>query len=114
MAAYFSLLKKQQQTNTFNALKPKLFITRLCYALLSAIKIKIIYAVLPQHFLYLRPLPQIQGSLRPIFGVALVIGVCGGGQQLVSLQLDSFGAIDGVDKLWLLLLIIPILLRPKF
>jgi hypothetical protein len=44
--------------------------------LLSAIKIKIIYAFLPQHFLYLRPLPQMQGSLRPIFGVALVIGVC--------------------------------------
>jgi|TARA_R110002110_G_scaffold271397_1_gene486779 hypothetical protein len=70
--------------------------------LLSTTKIKMIYAVLPQHFLYLRPLPQIQGSLRPIFGVALVIGVCGGGQQLVSLQPDSSGAIDGVDKLLLL------------
>ena len=70
--------------------------------LLSTTKIKMIYAFLPQHFLYLRPLPQIQGSLRPIFGVALVIGVCGGGQQLVSLQPDSSGAIDGVDKLLLL------------
>jgi len=72
-----------------------------------------IYAFLPQHFFYLRPLPHIHGALLPIFGVARVIGVCSGGQQLVSLQLDSFGAIDGVDKLWLLLLIIPILLRPK-
>jgi len=69
--------------------------------LFGATKIKMVYAFLPQHFLYLRPLPQMQGSLRPIFCVALVIGVCGGGQQLVSLQLDSFGAIDGVDKLLL-------------
>ena len=39
----------------------------------------------PQHFLNLRPLPQMQGSLRPIFGVSRIIGV-EGGQQLVSLQ----------------------------
>jgi hypothetical protein len=39
----------------------------------------------PQHFLNLRPLPQIQGSLRPIFGVSLIIGALGG-QQFVSLQ----------------------------
>jgi len=40
----------------------------------------------PQHFLNLRPLPQMQGSLRPIFGVSRIIDVLGG-QQLVSLQL---------------------------
>jgi len=39
----------------------------------------------PQHFLNLRPLPQMQGSLRPIFGVSRIIEV-EGGQQLVSLQ----------------------------
>ena len=61
-------------------------------------KLKIIYAFLPQHFLYLRPLPQIQGSLRPTFGAALVNGLCGGGQQLVLVQLDS--SIEDVsDKL---------------
>ena len=43
------------------------------------------YMFFPQHFLNLRPLPQIQGSLRPIFGVSRIIGVAGG-QQLVSLQ----------------------------
>jgi hypothetical protein len=40
---------------------------------------------LPQHFLYLTPLPQKQGSLRPILGLVLVIGACGA-QQLESLQ----------------------------
>ena len=39
----------------------------------------------PQHFLNFRPLPQIQGSLRPIFGVSRIIGVLGE-QQFVSLQ----------------------------
>lgn len=84
--------------------------------LFGVTKIKMIYAFLPQHFLYLRPLPQMQGSLRPIFGVVLVIGVCGGGQQLVSLQLDSFGATDGVDKLWLLsfIWVIHLLLKLKY
>ena len=43
------------------------------------------YMFFPQHFLNLRPLPQIQGSLRPIFGVSRIIGV-EGAQQLVSLQ----------------------------
>jgi len=43
------------------------------------------YMFFPQHFLNFRPLPQIQGSLRPIFGVSRIIGVLGG-QQLVSLQ----------------------------
>jgi hypothetical protein len=43
------------------------------------------YMFFPQHFLNLRPLPQMQGSLRPIFGVSRIIGV-EGGQQLVSLQ----------------------------
>ncbi len=28
------------------------------------------YAAAPQHFLYFLPLPQGQGSLRPIFGVS--------------------------------------------
>ena len=46
------------------------------------------YIFFPQHFLNLRPLPQMQGSLRPIFGVPRVLGVLGG-QQLVSLQQDS-------------------------
>ena len=46
------------------------------------------YVFLPQHFLYLRSLPQTQGSLRPILGVFLVIGFFGG-QQLVSVQLDD-------------------------
>jgi hypothetical protein len=43
------------------------------------------YIFFPQHFLNLRPLPQMQGSLRPIFGVSRIIGV-EGAQQLVSLQ----------------------------
>jgi len=43
------------------------------------------YMFFPQHFLNLRPLPQMQGSLRPIFGVSRIIGV-EGAQQLVSLQ----------------------------
>ena len=46
------------------------------------------YAFAPQHFLYFRPLPQIQGSLRPTLGADLVNGVCGGGQQLVFVQVD--------------------------
>lgn len=45
------------------------------------------YAFFPQHFLNLRPLPQIQGSFRPIFGVPRLTGPLGG-QQLVLLQLD--------------------------
>lgn len=43
------------------------------------------YIFFPQHFLNLRPFPQMQGSLRPIFGVSRIIGDLGG-QQLVSLQ----------------------------
>jgi len=43
------------------------------------------YVFFPQHFLNLRPLPQMQGSLRPTFGVSRIFGVLGG-QQLVSLQ----------------------------
>ena len=39
----------------------------------------------PQHFLNLRPLPQMQGSLRPIFGVSRTIEFFGL-QQSVSLQ----------------------------
>ena len=45
-----------------------------------------IYKFLPQHFLNLRPLPQIQGSFRPIFGALRVTGVFGG-QQLVLVHL---------------------------
>jgi|GEM_PF-3994643 len=66
----------------------------------------IIYVFLPQHFLYLRPLPQTQGSFRPTFGAALVNGLCGGGQQLVLVQVDSSGTKDDSDKLLLLLLIL--------
>ena len=58
----------------------------------------VIYAFLPQHFLYLRPLPQTHGSLRPTLGAVLVNGVCGGGQQLVLVQLDCFIG-DVSDKL---------------
>ena len=43
------------------------------------------YMFFPQHFLNLRPLPQMQGSLRPIFGASRMIGVLGG-QQFVSVQ----------------------------
>ena len=53
------------------------------------------YKFLPQHFLNLRPLPQMQGSLRPIFGESLRIGVLGG-QQLVSLQQASLSSIINV------------------
>jgi len=60
--------------------------------LLYAVVIVRCYAFLPQHFLYLRPLPQTHGSLRPTFGVALVTGLCGGGQQLVLVQVDSFAS----------------------
>jgi hypothetical protein len=66
----------------------------------------IIYALLPQHFLYLRPLPQTQGSLRPTFGAALVNGLCGDGQQLVLVQLDSSGTKGAFDKLLLLSLML--------
>ncbi len=55
------------------------------------------YKFLPQHFLNLRPLPQMQGSLRPIFGESLRIGVLGG-QQLVSLQQASLSSIIGLVK----------------
>ena len=50
--------------------------------------LKFNYKSLPQHLLYLCPLPQIQGSLRPTFGESLVIGGLGG-QQVVSLQQSS-------------------------
>jgi len=46
------------------------------------------YMFFPQHFLNLRPLPQMQGSLRPIFGVSRIFGALGG-QQLISLQQES-------------------------
>lgn len=74
-----------------------------------------IYAFLPQHFLYLRPLPQTQGSLRPILGVVLVTGDCRGGQQLVLLQVGFSGTEDVSDKLLLLTFILTIhsLLRLK-
>lgn len=61
-----------------------------------------IYTFLPQHFLYLRPLPQIQGSFRPTFGVALITGDCGGGQQLVFVQVDFSDSKDVSGKLLLL------------
>ncbi|MDF1833234.1 MAG: hypothetical protein P1U52_12855 [Porticoccaceae bacterium] len=46
------------------------------------------YNYLPQHFLNLRPLPHGQGSLRPTFGSARVIGAAGG-QQVSRWQQDS-------------------------
>ena len=58
----------------------------------------ITYMFFPQHFLNLRPLPQMQGSLRPIFGVSRIIGV-EGEQQLVSLQqTPSSLSISSVDS----------------
>jgi hypothetical protein len=63
----------------------------------------IIYAFLPQHFLYLRPFPQIQGSLRPTFGDSLFSGLCGAGQQLVLVQAEPSGTKDVSDKLLLIL-----------
>jgi hypothetical protein len=58
---------------------------------------KILYAFFPQHFLYLRPLPQIQGSFRPTFGVVLTIGLLGG-QQLVLLQPGSLPSSNSSDN----------------
>jgi hypothetical protein len=66
---------------------------------------KVTYAFFPQHFLYLRPLPQMQGSLRPIFGIALTLGILGG-QQLVSLQLDSLLSDKSSDNTLLFSLIV--------
>ena len=56
--------------------------------------ISALYSFLPQHFLYLRPLPHTHGSFRPSLGVPRVIGLCGGGQQLVLVQLELVGAGD--------------------
>lgn len=64
------------------ALQPRIYVKR------SHIKIAEIYIFLPQHFLNLRPLPHMQGSLRPTFGAVRVTGFLGG-QQLVSVQPDS-------------------------
>jgi hypothetical protein len=63
----------------------------------------------PQHFLNFRPLPQIQGSLRPIFGVSRIIGVLGG-QQLVSLQQDPSSLSISSDN-WSIFSIINIAFR---
>ncbi|AOT08780.1 hypothetical protein [Pseudoalteromonas luteoviolacea] len=53
-------------------------------------------AYFPQHFLYFFPLPQMQGSLRPIFGEVRITG-CAGAQQLELLQQDSaFGLLEFV------------------
>ena len=62
-----------------------LLIMKVVFRFFSAFNTEVFF---PQHFLNLRPLPQIQGSLRPIFGVSRVMGVFGG-QQLVSLQQGS-------------------------
>jgi hypothetical protein len=74
---------------------------------------KIGYAFFPQHFLYFRPLPQIQGSLRPTFGVALTIGLLGG-QQLVLLQLDSLPSSNSSDNVVLFSFILTSTLFQKF
>jgi hypothetical protein len=66
--------------------------------LLYCERARLFYAFFPQHFLYLRPLPQIQGSLRPTFGVALTIGLLGG-QQLVLLQLGSLPSSNSSDNI---------------
>ncbi|WP_435372309.1 hypothetical protein [Saccharophagus degradans] len=58
----------------------------------------IIYAFLPQHFLYFRPLPQTHGSLRPILGAPLITGDRVGGQQRVLLQVGSSGTKGVFDK----------------
>jgi hypothetical protein len=45
----------------------------------------VVYAFLPQHFLYFFSLPHAQGSLRPILAWLRFTVVCGG-QQLVLLH----------------------------
>jgi hypothetical protein len=60
-----------------------------------------IYRFLPQHFLNLRPLPQIQGSLRPVFGASRIIGVWGG-QQLVLVHPDPLSLVIAVSERLLL------------
>ena len=50
------------------------------------------YKFLPQHFLSLQPLPQIQGSFRPVFGASRVIGFLGG-QQFVLVHPGSLSSI---------------------
>ena len=62
------------------------------------------YMFFPQHFLNLRPLPQTQGSLRPIFGVSRIIGVAGG-QQLVSLQQTPSSLSISSDDSYIFLII---------
>lgn len=62
------------------------------------------YMFFPQHFLNFRPLPQMQGSLRPTFGVSRIIGV-EGGQQLVSLQQTPSSLIISSDNLSIFLII---------
>jgi hypothetical protein len=66
----------------------------------------VVYVFLPQHFLYLRPFPQIQGSFRPTLGVALVNGLCEGGQQLVLVQPELSDSNIVSDTLLLLSLIL--------
>ena len=56
--------------------------------------ISALYSFLPQHFLYLRPLPHTHGSFRPSLGVPRVRGLCGGGKQLVLVQPEPVGAGD--------------------
>ncbi|MFT2091519.1 hypothetical protein [Paraglaciecola sp. 2405UD69-4] len=40
------------------------------------------------------------GSLRPTLGELLTTGDCGGGQQLVLVQVDFSGATEVSDKLF--------------
>jgi hypothetical protein len=61
-----------------------------------------IYAFLPQHFLYLRPLPHTHGSFRPTFGVSRVTGLCGGGQQLVLVHPELVG-VEGLSVMFFFL-----------
>ena len=64
----------------------------------------VFYKFLPQHFLNLRPLPQIHGSLRPTFGALRVIGVFGG-QQLVSVHLGfSLIFIASYPSEWIIII----------
>ena len=64
-----------------------------------------IYVFFPQHFLNLRPFPQMQGSLRPIFGLSRVIGIFGW-QHSLSLQQALFSSSVSLDNSSLFLLIL--------
>src|SRR5437763_11325662 len=48
----------------------------------------------PQHFLNFLPLPQVQGSLRPILGLSRRIGVIGAYPRKLFFDLLTFSALS--------------------